>query len=69
MFAEAMGGQGTRVTFEGEFDLKPGLLGSLGGVESLVSGFVESVVTTIIPRNLRAVVEAAAKQDYPISAP
>ena len=61
-FAEAMGGQGTRVTFEGEFDLKPGLLGSLGGVESLVSGFVESVVTTIIPRNLRAVVEARGVQ-------
>jgi hypothetical protein len=69
IFIEAMGGQGTRVTFEGEFDLKPGVLGSFGSVESLLSGFVESIVTTIIPRNLRAVVEAAAVQDYPISAP
>lgn len=60
-FAEAMAGQGTRVTFEGAFDLKPGLLGSLGSVEALLSGFLESIVTTIIPRNLRAVVEAAAK--------
>jgi len=60
MFAEAMGGQGTRVTFEGAFDLKPGVLGSLGSVESLLSGFLESIVTTIIPRNLRSVVEAAA---------
>ncbi len=59
-FASTMGGQGTRVTFEGEFDLKPGILGSLGSVEALLSGFLESIVTTIIPRNLRAVVEAAA---------
>jgi hypothetical protein len=61
MFASAMGGQGARITFEGGLDLKPGLLGaSLGGVEKLASGFLESIVTTIIPRNLRAVVEAAA---------
>lgn len=60
MFADAMGGQGTRVTFEGTFDLKPGLLGSLGSIEAILSGFLESIVTTIIPRNLRAVVEAAA---------
>ena len=59
-FAPAMGGQGTRVTFEGEFNLKPGALGALRSMESLLSGFVESIVTTIIPRNLRAVVEAAA---------
>jgi hypothetical protein len=59
-FAPAMGGQGTRVTFEGQFDLKPGALGRLSSMESLLSGFLESIVTTIIPRNLRAVVEAAA---------
>ena len=46
--------------FEGEFDLKPGVLGSLGSVEALLSGFLETIVTTIIPRNLRGVVEAAA---------
>jgi hypothetical protein len=56
-----MAGQGARVTFEGGLDLKPGLLGgSLGGLERLVSGFLESIVTTVIPRNFRAVVEAAA---------
>jgi hypothetical protein len=61
IFAPAMAGQGARVTFEGSLDLKPGLLGgSLGGIEKLVSGFVESIVTTVIPRNLRGVVEAAA---------
>jgi hypothetical protein len=66
VFASAMGGQGARVTFEGGLDLKPGLLGaSLGGVEKLVSGFLESIVTTVIPRNLRAVVEAAAAFELP----
>ena len=65
MFAEAMAGQGTRVIFDGELDLKPGVLGSLGSVEPLLSGFLESIVTTIIPRNLRAVVEAAARFDLP----
>ena len=65
-FAPAMGGQGARVTFEGELDLKPGLLsGPLGGVDKLLSGFLESIVTTVIPRNLRNVVEAAAAFELP----
>ncbi len=64
-FSTAMAGRGTRVTFAGELDLKPGLLGSLAGIEPMVSGFIESIVTTIIPRNLRAVVEAAAAFELP----
>jgi hypothetical protein len=61
MFASAMAGKGARVTFEGGFDLKPGLFGGLPvGIERLAAGFVESIVTTVIPRNLRGVVEAAA---------
>lgn len=70
-FADAMGGRGTRITFSGELDLKPGLLGALGSLEQTVSGFIETIVTTIIPRNLRAVAEAAAafEVSYPISAP
>jgi hypothetical protein len=60
-FASAMAGQGARVAVEGGFDLKPGLFGGLpGGIERLVAGFLESIVTTVIPRNLRGVVEAAA---------
>jgi hypothetical protein len=59
-FAEAMGGRGTRVTFAGGLELGPGVLGALGSMESAAAGFVESIVTLIIPRNLRAVVEAAA---------
>jgi hypothetical protein len=64
-FTTAMAGRGTRVAFTGELDLKPGLLGSLGSIEPMVSGFLESIVTTIIPRNLRAVVEAAAAFELP----
>jgi hypothetical protein len=56
-----MAGNGARVTFEGGLDLKPGMLGgSLGSVETLLSGFLESIVTTEIPRNFRSVIEAAA---------
>jgi hypothetical protein len=58
-FVEAMAGQGTRVVFEGAFDLKMGLLGGA------VSGFLESIITTVIPRNLRSVVETAAAFDLP----
>jgi hypothetical protein len=60
-FADAMGGRGTRVTLAGELDIKPGLLGALGSTGPMVSGLIESIATTIIPRNLRAVVEAAAE--------
>ena len=59
-FAEAMGGRGSRVTFTGTLELRPGLLGALGSVEPVISGFVESIVGAVIPHNLRAVVEAAA---------
>jgi hypothetical protein len=66
IFASAMAGQGARVSFEGSLDLKPGLLGSsLGGIEKLTSSFMESIVTTVIPRNLRGVVEAAAAFELP----
>ena len=60
-FAPAMGGRGTRVTFAGELDINPGLLGTLGSFAPMLSGFIESIVTTLIPRNLRAVAEAAAE--------
>ena len=60
-FAPAMGGRGARVTFTGELDIKPSLLGTMGPVAPMLSGFVESIVTTIIPHNLRAVAEAAAE--------
>jgi hypothetical protein len=66
VFVPAMAGQGTRVTFEGELDLKEGLLGaSLSNAQKLLSGSIESIVATEIPRNLRAVVEAAAEFELP----
>ena len=59
-FETAMTGRGTRVTFEGGFDLKPGFLGGASAaLEPLISSFVESVVSTIIPRNLARAIAAA----------
>jgi hypothetical protein len=60
-FAAAMGGRGTRITLAGELDVRPSLLGALGSIGPMLSGFIESMATTIIPRNLRAVAEAAAE--------
>jgi hypothetical protein len=60
-FSAAMGSRGTRVTFAGELDIKPALLAALGSLGPMLSGFIESIVTTMIPRNLRAVAEAAAE--------
>ena len=65
-FVAAMAGQGSRVTLAGELDLKPGMLGgSLGGFDKVLSGFLELIVTTVIPRNLRGVIEAAAGFELP----
>jgi len=64
-FAEAIGGRGTRVTFAGELDIKPSLLAALGAIGPVVTGFVESIATTIIPRNFRSVAEAAAGFELP----
>jgi hypothetical protein len=59
-FAETMAGRGTRVTFAGTLELKPGLMEALGSLAAIGPGFIESIVTSAIPRNLRAVAEAAA---------
>jgi hypothetical protein len=60
-YEPAMAGRGTRVTVEGTFDLAKGALGGLSSaLERPVTAFVESIVTTLIPRNSRKVVEAAA---------
>jgi hypothetical protein len=57
-----MGGRGTRVTFAGTFDLGPGALaGSAGALQKPAAAFIESIATTIIPRNVRKVIEAAAR--------
>ncbi len=61
IFVPAMAGLGTRVTFEGGLDLQEGMLGvASSSAQKLLSGTIESIVATEIPRTLRAVVEAAA---------
>jgi hypothetical protein len=60
-YEPAMAGRGARVTVEGTFDLAKGALGGLPtALERPVATFVESIVTTLIPKNSRKVVEAAA---------
>jgi len=62
-YQRAMGGRGTRVTFAGEFEFAPGALRSIAGpLERPLAAFIESIVKTLIPRNLRRVMEAAAKR-------
>lgn len=61
-YEPAMGGRGVRVTVEGTFDLAPGALSGLASaLERPVGAFVGSVVSTMIPRSTRKVVEAAAE--------
>jgi hypothetical protein len=62
-YESAMGGRGTRVTFQGSFDLAPGALGGLAKpLERPVGAFVESIISTMIPKNTRKIIEAAAAQ-------
>lgn len=62
-YEAAMGGRGTRVTFQGSFDLAPGALGGLAKpLERPVGAFVESIISTMIPKNTRKIIEAAAAQ-------
>lgn len=59
-YTPAMAGRGTKVTFEGYFTLKPGFLDGLPAVlEPVLSGFVESLVSSLIPHNLSRAVDSA----------
>ncbi|OIQ74482.1 hypothetical protein GALL_438680 [mine drainage metagenome] len=61
-YESAMAGRGTRVTFEGYFNLRPGFAGALpAALEPAAAGFVESIVSTVIPRNLARAVIAAGE--------
>jgi len=61
-YEPAIGGRGTRVTFEGTFELAQGALsGFAGALVGPLTPFLESIVTILIPKNLRKVIEAAAK--------
>ena len=59
-FESAMAGKGARVTLEGSFEIKPGsLLDKAPLLEKPLLNFAELIVTTILPKNLRSLVEAA----------
>jgi hypothetical protein len=61
-YEPAMGGRGTRVTFEGEIDVDvSNLVTSTTILDRGIMVAVESVVTTLIPRNFRKTIEAAGR--------
>jgi hypothetical protein len=62
-YEPAMAGRGTRVTFEGNFQLQPGFLTGAGAAfEPALIGFLETVVATMIPHNLARAVAAAGRR-------
>jgi hypothetical protein len=61
-YEPAVAGRGTRITLEGVFDLAPAALrGVAGPFERPVTAFVESIVTTLVPKNFRKIFEAASR--------
>jgi hypothetical protein len=62
-YEPAMGGRGCKVTFQGQLHVDAGAVGGAGKLleRSLVS-IVESVVTVMIPKNFRRIVEAAERR-------
>ncbi len=60
-FEPALGGKGSRVTFAGDFSMNAqGMRGVPALLESSIESAVESFVTSLIPRNFRKLVHAAA---------
>lgn len=60
-YEPAMGGRGCRVTFSGTFELLEGALSGLApSLQRPATAMIESLVGTLIPRNTRTVLEAAA---------
>lgn len=60
-FEPAMAGRGARAIFKGALSLDSALLDSLAGpLRGPVTALLQSIATTLIPANFRAVAEAAA---------
>jgi hypothetical protein len=61
-YEQAMGGRGTRVTFEGDLNL---LLHNLPGVpailESPLSSAIETFVSSLVPKNFRKLIDAVGQ--------
>lgn len=59
-YEPAMGGRGARVTFEGQIDISMGGPTAIRGpLDQAVSSVVESIVTTMVPRNFRKTLDGA----------
>jgi hypothetical protein len=68
VFEPAIAGQGARITLEGTLELKAGFLRGIAmAAETPAARFLEAIITTIIPKNLRATLEAAATFRSPSS--
>jgi hypothetical protein len=62
-YESAMAGRGSRVTFAGRFELDSAAVQRhVGLLHQPVARLVESVVTTLIPRNFRRMMDAAARR-------
>ncbi|HJQ82883.1 MAG TPA: hypothetical protein VKA21_02330 [Candidatus Binatia bacterium] len=62
-YESAMAGRGSRVTFAGRFELDSSALQRhVGLLHQPVTRLVESIVTTLIPRNFRRMIDAAARR-------
>ena len=73
-FEPAMGGRGSRVTFEGRLDIDPAALATLPVIwRGPASIAVEMLISTLIPKNFRTAVEAVGSlletRGQPTSAP
>ena len=59
-YEPAMGGRGSKITFQGQLELDPRSLGRAASIiPSGAAPIIESIVTVLIPKNFRKIVEAA----------
>jgi hypothetical protein len=62
-YEPAMAGRGARVTFQGRFELDSAAVQRhVGLLHQPVTRLVESIVTTLIPRNFRRMIDAATRR-------
>ncbi len=60
-FETAMGGRGTKATFAGDFEIDPSALAKIPAAwRGAATSAIELIVGTMIPRNFRKTMEAAA---------
>lgn len=62
-YERAMAGRGSRITFAGQFELDSAAVQRhVGLLHQPVTRLVESIVTTLIPKNFRRMIDAAARR-------